>query len=540
MKPITFVSSEGDTKNKAAVLVVDDNNLSRKTISAFLAKNGMQVTEAENGREALEKLKTEHFDLVLTDICMPVMDGRELLKLMSEQFSEIPRIVLTAHDNEDDILLALKTGAYDYMIKPVTDFHLLIYSVNRALERRFLKLERDKTIKQIEHVNRVVCLLNQGKDVEEIFIMLCNTLSDFVPYEKILILDCTESSNKLLVKHSFSYIKNQASEGAEITLTEEFAAYLEQQREPVIVNDIPGLRRNKKIPDSVLAVLNAELGSAITAPLIIDNQIRGFLLLASKNVDEYTADHGRFLSLIGGQVALSLQRGELLSNLANHTRHLEKTVKKRTHDVLRAQKTTIFALSKLAEIRDNETGRHLDRMRNYALILAQMLKYSGDYEEIDNEFAMNIYDSSILHDIGKVGIPDSILLKPAPLSPDEFELMKKHTIIGFDALAEASEGVGEDSYLKMARNIALYHHERWDGRGYPYGIAANEIPVSARIVTVGDIYDALTTFRPYKEAYSHEKVLKIMKEESYRFDPGIFKVFLENHEEFNTIRRQFS
>jgi putative two-component system response regulator len=221
-----------------------------------------------------------------------------------------------------------------------------------------------------------------------------------------------------------------------------------------------------------------------------------------------------------------------------HTKQLEQLVKVRSFEVLKTQKTTIFALSRLAETRDADTGEHLERIRKYSVLLAQILKYSGHEIEISNQYLRDLYDSSILHDIGKVGIPDSILLKPGPLTAAEFDIIKSHTTIGYEALKDASKDLGGDSFLKMAMDITLYHHERWDGFGYPRGLKGEEIPLAARIVAVGDVYDALTTNRPYKEAYSHEKTIEIMKKESYRFDPQLFQVLLENDVEFNRIRQE--
>ncbi|MBN2435736.1 MAG: HD domain-containing protein [Spirochaetes bacterium] len=152
----------------------------------------------------------------------------------------------------------------------------------------------------------------------------------------------------------------------------------------------------------------------------------------------------------------------------------------------------------------------------------------------------NIYDSSILHDVGKVGIPDAILLKPASLTPREFDMMKTHTSIGYSALDDASRGLGADSFLDMSKDIALYHHERWDGKGYPSGKTGEDIPLCARIVTIGDIYDALTSKRPYKDEFPHQKAVEIMQQEFYRFDPGIFQIFMENNNEFERIQKQFS
>jgi putative two-component system response regulator len=273
--------------------------------------------------------------------------------------------------------------------------------------------------------------------------------------------------------------------------------------------------------------------------LKISDKRWGYLMLVSELSSVYREEHVTFLRLIAGQVSLGIQRGELLAELEVHTKHLEQLVKVRTYEVLKTQKTTIFALSRLAETRDNETGDHLYRMRSYCILLSQLLKYSGRYGRVENQYLRDIYDSSILHDIGKVGIPDNILLKPGPLTPEEFEIMKTHTVIGYNAINDPSQDMGADSFLDMAKDIILYHHERWDGRGYPKQLIGEEIPLSARIVSISDVYDALTTKRPYKEPFSHEKTIEMMKSEEGKYDPMLLKLFIENNSDFDRIRRQY-
>ena len=163
------------------------------------------------------------------------------------------------------------------------------------------------------------------------------------------------------------------------------------------------------------------------------------------------------------------------------------------HDV------TVAALTKVAELRDTETGEHLARMRSYTQIVAEELSCRGPYtEQIDEQFLEDIYRASPLHDIGKVGISDAILLKPAKLTPEEFETMKQHTTIGANILDHVAFGAPDASFLSMAATVARYHHERFDGSGYPAGLRGTEIPLPARIVALADAYDAITSARPYK------------------------------------------
>lgn len=221
---------------------------------------------------------------------------------------------------------------------------------------------------------------------------------------------------------------------------------------------------------------------------------------------------------------------------------LEKRIRERTAQLARTQEIALFSLAKLAESRDTETGAHLDRIRCYAREIAAELVSSG-HEEVgfENDFVDRVYLSSPLHDIGKVGIPDGILLKPGKLDKAEFEIMKTHTQIGGDTLYAADIEAGhEESFLGMGRDIAYFHHERWDGGGYPKGLVGREIPLAARIAAVSDVYDALTSRRPYKEALSHEESKAIIMEgRGTQFDPAIVDAFLAREKQFTAIRASF-
>lgn len=204
----------------------------------------------------------------------------------------------------------------------------------------------------------------------------------------------------------------------------------------------------------------------------------------------------------------------------------------RAAEVVATRDLVIFAMAKLAESRDRETGEHLERMRNFSHILAKQLAREGPYtNEIDEGFIEDLYRSSPLHDIGKVGIPDAILQKPGPLTDEEREVMKQHCTIGADALEEIARQNRSGGFLDMAAQIARHHHERFDGNGYPNGLAGQQIPLPARIVGLADMFDALISGRVYKPAYDPTlaKIL-IEKEEGKHFDPAIVDAF----------RKQFS
>jgi PAS domain S-box-containing protein len=208
----------------------------------------------------------------------------------------------------------------------------------------------------------------------------------------------------------------------------------------------------------------------------------------------------------------------------------------------KAKNATILGLAKLAESRDDSTGRHLERVREYVKLIAQAVSRLPEYEDyITPAYIKDIYLSSILHDIGKVSIPDAVLLKPGSLTREEYEVVKKHTIVGGNALAAIDVQLQERSFLKLGKEIAYYHHESWDGSGYPEGLAGQNIPLSARIVALADVYDALTTERVYKKAYPHWKAASIIiGQKGKKFDPDIVDAFVTNQEEFDRIRRKIN
>ncbi|GIX02186.1 MAG: response regulator [Thermogutta sp.] len=208
-------------------------------------------------------------------------------------------------------------------------------------------------------------------------------------------------------------------------------------------------------------------------------------------------------------------------------RELEMLAEIRFQEIIEVRDLTIFALAKLAESRDPETGEHLERMRWYSRIIAEELcAGSAPEEDIPSRFADEIFRSAPLHDIGKVGIPDSILLKPGRLTPQEFEVMKQHTIIGHQALQEALRKNAAGSFLARAAEIARSHHERFDGTGYPDGLAGKSIPLAARVVTVADVFDALTSPRVYKKAIDPDVAKSIiLREAGAQFDPHVVAAF---------------
>jgi putative two-component system response regulator len=247
--------------------------------------------------------------------------------------------------------------------------------------------------------------------------------------------------------------------------------------------------------------------------------------------------------IVLARVKIQLQNKAAADFLRDQNAFLENEIADRTKEVMAIQDVTILSMASLAETRDSDTGNHIRRTQYYVLALANSLQSHPRFIDYLTEGTIRmLFKSAPLHDIGKVGIPDRILLKPGKLDPEEFEIMKTHTTLGRDALANAEKSLGTDvEFLKMAKEIAYSHQEKWDGSGYPEGVGGDDIPISARLMAVADVYDALISKRIYKDGMPHEKARGIIEEGGgSHFDPDMANAFLQIHEEFREIAQRYA
>jgi len=314
---------------------------------------------------------------------------------------------------------------------------------------------------------------------------------------------------------------------------------LEEQRPNLILLDImmpemdgyDVLKTIKKIPE--LGHIPVILLSAITDS---NSKTKGFSLGA---VDYVTKPFE--MVEVKARVKTQLKVEEARLTLENQNLLLEEKVKERTKLLERTNSAAIYCLAALAETRDPETGEHIKRTQEYIRELALELQGKDDYKAVlTKDYIELLYQSAPLHDIGKVGVRDSILLKPGRLTEEEFEEMKKHTLYGGECLMVGIKELGEDSFLTLAKEIALTHHEKWDGTGYPRGLSKAEIPISGRLMALSDVYDALISKRVYKNAFTHEEAKMIILDgRGTHFDPDIVDAFIIREAEFIEIMGKF-
>jgi putative two-component system response regulator len=276
----------------------------------------------------------------------------------------------------------------------------------------------------------------------------------------------------------------------------------------------------------------------LTAKVEIEDEQKGFDVGA---VDYITKPISPPIVL--ARVATQLTLKGAADFLRDKNAYLETEVGRRTKEVQVVQDVTIMAMASLAETRDNETGNHIRRTQHYVRLLATKLQSNPLFApQLDDATIEMLYKSAPLHDIGKVGIPDAILLKPGKLTPEEFTIMKTHTTLGRDAILAAEKLIdAPSSFLKLAREIAHYHQEKWDGSGYPEGLRGESIPLSARLMAVADVYDALISRRPYKKPFTHDQAVAMIREgRDKHFDPRLVDVFLQIADEFKAIADRFA
>ncbi|CAM4136652.1 HD-GYP domain-containing protein [Pseudoalteromonas byunsanensis] len=276
----------------------------------------------------------------------------------------------------------------------------------------------------------------------------------------------------------------------------------------------------------------------LTAKNSIQDEELGFSLGACDYINKPISP-----PIIQSRVRTHIQIKRHRDFLKDKNAYLESEVQKRTKELSDAQDATIAAMASLAETRDQETGNHIKRTQLYVKTLAARLATLTKYKHVLTEEVIELfYKSAPLHDIGKVGIPDAILLKQGRLTPPEFEVMKTHAQLGYEAIAKAEEELsGEVKFLQIAKDIARFHHEKWDGSGYPLGLSGTEIPLSARLMAIADVYDALISKRVYKDAIPHEQALKIICDgRGSHFDPEILDEFIAIEKVFFSIARKYS
>lgn len=481
----------------ARVLILDDEYYLGKMLEKALVHESIEAIAVTDVDSAIDLINEKTFDLIVSDIYMPNKNGVDLFNYVKDNSIEVPFIFMTGNPDLKMAVDFLTSGGYDYIIKPfmISDF---IQKVKPVIKNHKIK-EKEKN------------LVNDLRDT------LSKRLSELKIYQDVF--DSTDDGEIITDVDGIIVKVNQGFE----KITGMSSVQLIQQ--PVSI-----------LKESLLPDLNFD---NILHKLEKENTWRGELMGVKEQEQTWIANI-TFSPIRNEESQIFAYAGIFKDVTAQ--RQVEQALINSLRQMNLAQEAIIFGMARLAEHRDQSTGFHLERIRSYCKILSEALMKREMYPNIINsEFIQMLYRTAPLHDIGKVGIPDYILLKSDTLTEPEFDVMKSHALIGYTTLNSIQKQYGDMEFLKMGIEITYCHHERWDGKGYPRGLKNHQIPLSAQILTIADVYDALTTERTYKEAYSHTAALETMKRERGKhFSPDIFDVFLEISTHIDKIRQSFS
>lgn len=474
--------------SKERVLVIDDEDFILQLCRDILTKSNYDVETASNGETGIKLLDDKKYDLIITDIKMPNISGLDVIKYVRESNKEVPIIVITAHGTLDVAIDSLKLGAHGFILKPFTPIELRT-AVTEALEKTRLLSEniRMYTLMPLFEVSReMISEINPTKLLK----LIVNIAVKGARADEVYIALIDETTGKLSVKESYG-LSPDFLRGFEDRGRENMARLIVEDGRPLFI--IPEAELTSKF-EKVREIEGVYSG--IYIPLITRGNIIGVLCVTrTKTRQPFTLSEAELVSVLGGQAAAAIDNARLYEKLE--------------HSYL----SMMVALSCVIEARDLYTDRHMKEIAEYSIAVAKRLGLS----KTDIE---NIRRAALLHDIGKISVPDSILLKKGELSESEIEVVKKHPITGVQIIrtVEAMKEVGE---------IVKYHQERYDGSGYPEGLRGEHIPLGARIVAVADAFGAMITDRPYRKALPVEKAIEELRRCSgTQFDPDIVRVFI--------------
>jgi len=427
---------------------------------------------------------------------------------------------------------------YQQIFKPLYELYKGMdqIGVNRYNITNQIKLKNDKffapifkeineMFARITSVFDIVNNINQSTSFNDTLKYIYNSFAKFIPYNYISIALLEDSyqltTYYMAAEHNMDELKKKII-GQTGNIKETSLAKLLETGEIRVINDYDEYFKNRETTWYNQMLIDNGVKSSITVPLSINQEKIGFIFFNSTRKNIYNDKHVFFLNTIANSISISLHKNILINDVIY---------------------SSVLAMTKLAESKDKDTGEHLIRIKDYSGLISSLLMRTEKYQSyITPEYIEEIKKFSPLHDIGKVAIPDHILQKPGKLTKEEFEKMKEHTTAGAVILKEAESFLAKNGqkYFRMAIDIAQSHHEKWDGTGYPYGLKGEEIPLSARIVAIADVFDALTTKRPYKEPFTFDETFAYLIEgKGQHFDPYIIDLLIAHKSELYNMYQKF-
>ncbi|MGM0378235.1 MAG: HD-GYP domain-containing protein [Bacillota bacterium] len=411
----------------------------------------------------------------------------------------------------------------NYLLKGYSLLSDQDYDIDKLPENNSYFLEEKKIFSSIENIikeqnfiNKVKVLTNKAYFLSELLEILFDTIEDKLNIDRIGVAFINYQKKEIVAEYGVANYDNIVlNTGFNVSFDETSLTDLIDNPKVIFENDLEEKYKERPNSKSLNLIKKEDIKSNAIFPLIIGNQVFGFLFFSSMKKGNFTCENIKIGKKIANEIAGVIDKT-----------YLTKTVFSKI--------TKTFA--DLVEKKDEETGEHLNRMESYSVFIAKLLlKNPKKNYYIDRKFIKDIENNAAIHDIGKVGVPDKILKKPGKLNKEEWEIIKNHPNIGadiFKSLRETLSIFGRDFYL-IAENITRFHHEKWDGTGYPNGLKKHEIPLESRIIAIADVFDAITSKRSYKEAFSFEKSFNIIKDSAgTHLDPYLVKLLVDNRQAF--------
>jgi response regulator RpfG family c-di-GMP phosphodiesterase len=478
-------SSEGDSH----ILVVDDEEYICEVIKEMLSDPSYRVQTAFDPEKAMEILEKEPMDFVLTDLIMGEKSGVDVLNKTMKLHPDAVVVLMTGRPTIENAVAVLKSGAYDYLIKPFS-MDTLRAVVKRGLEKQRL-LRENINLKETVSLYRISEAMGSTIRLDFLLNLILETAIKELEADMVWVLLLDEKTNNLIPKASLG-VPPQVVESGFLSGKDSISRW-------VIENAKPRIFGRDKIEERFLSSeFKNKIRSAVSHPLMAKGKVIGIVTLVrtDHHLSPFTTGQLHALSIIASKAASAIENSKLYEELRE------------------SYMQTLTALANAVEARDIYTRGHTERVWYMAELIGRQMGWNEDK-------LWEVRMGGILHDIGKIGVPDAILNKPEALTQEEFEIMKQHPVCG----AKILEGI---SFLKPAISYVLYHHERFDGKGYPYGLRGEDIPIQGRLMAVVDTFDAITSDRPYRRSKGFELAIKEIKDCSgTQFDPKVAKIFVE-------------
>jgi len=477
------------SQESARILVVDDERVIRDILSDFLSSEGFRVTTMEDGQSALEELETQPYDLVITDLMMPRMGGIELLEEIKRRKFSLITIIMTGFGTVETSIQAMKQGAHDYILKPFKVDEML-QVIKRALEKQRLEQENIK-LKEVMNLYKVSEAMTSTLSLDHILHVVLEVTKSELDAEAVsLILAEPRDFDDQPVSYLVQTLGDQDTDENPFGVIDYDVMLGYFADNPFLVVSGPKAKRFFSSPPT-----RRYLSSLLSVPLKSRDQVLGIInAYCYKKNYRYTDGHTKLLVILASRAAQAIENARLFENLQ------------------RTFRETIQGLVITLEAKDKYTSGHSRRVTEYGVTIAKALNFPpAELEKM--EWA------GLLHDIGKIGIPDPVLHKGGALSTAEAAKMAEHTIIGERILSHAE-------CLRPVAPLVRAAHERWDGLGYPDGLEGEAIPLASRIVFVCDAFHAMTSDRPYRQALTAAEALDELRAQAGRqFDPRIVEAF---------------